>query len=665
MKELFLCILCFGSFPLQSEPANTAEKRTVTIDDYFSLQTVSDPQLSPDGAWVAYVVSRADLKKDKYITRIWMVSATSGETVPLTLEGVSASKPRWSPDNKYLTFLADRNDSKTQLWALNRLGGEAVQWSKVPQGIKDYTWAPDGKKLALVIKDARPEDLEKKKDKPKPRPWVVDRLQIKRDYEGYMDHYRTHIYLMQVGDTTVTRLTGGDFDDSNPVFSPDAQYLAFVSNRSENPDANDNTDIWLIPASPKAKNTEPLKLTQNPGADGNPAWSPDGRYLCYESVTQPELIWYATTHLAVTEVSKKKTSVLTKTLDRHIRRPRFSADGKYIWFELEDAGQRHLARFDMESNKISRSVSGPVSVRGFSTGPTATVAVLLSRDKLPQEIFLLKNTELRQLTFTNRKLLQQLQLSSAEKIRFESRDGTTIEGFLYKPAGYQKRHKYPALLRIHGGPVGQFDYRFNFDAQLFAANGYAVVLVNPRGSSGYGQEFSLAIWRDWGNKDFDDVMAGIDHVIRMDIADPQKLGVGGWSYGGMLTDYVITKTDRFKAAISGASEVLYVANYGTDHYQYEWEAEMGLPWEKREDWEKISPFNQITNVKTPTLVMGGEKDWNVPVLNSEQLYQALRRLGVPTELVVYPGEHHGIRRPSFQRDRYQRYLDWYAKYLQN
>jgi dipeptidyl aminopeptidase/acylaminoacyl peptidase len=213
--------------------------------------------------------------------------------------------------------------------------------------------------------------------------------------------------------------------------------------------------------------------------------------------------------------------------------------------------------------------------------------------------------------------------------------------------------------------VAQYNHEFEFEAQLFAAHGYLVVRTNPRGSSGYGQDFSVAIFADWGNKDFFDVMAGVDYAIAQGWADPDRLGVGGWSYGGILTNNVITKTTRFKGAISGASEVLYISNYGHDHYQLVWEQELGLPWEgnNREVWERISPFNYVERITTPTLVIGGEEDWNVPILNSEQLYQALRRIGIPTQLVVYPGEGHGIRVPSYQKDRYERYLAWYGRWV--
>jgi dipeptidyl aminopeptidase/acylaminoacyl peptidase len=280
---------------------------------------------------------------------------------------------------------------------------------------------------------------------------------------------------------------------------------------------------------------------------------------------------------------------------------------------------------------------------------------------MPTEVFLWDGDSHRRLTHTNELVLNALHLGDVNNVTFPSRDGTTIEGFITTPPDYDSRRRYPTLLRIHCGPVSQYNFAFNAEAQLFAAHGYVVVIANPRGSSGYGQEFSAALWADWGNKDLEDVLAGVDYAIEEGYADPDRLGVGGWSYGGILTNYVITKSQRFHGAITGASEVLYIANYGHDHYQYQWEMELGLPWENREAWERISPFNDVDKITTPTLMIGGKEDWNVPINNSEQLYQALKRRGIDTQLVVYPGESHGIARPSFIRDRYGRYLAWYDR----
>ena len=265
------------------------------------------------------------------------------------------------------------------------------------------------------------------------------------------------------------------------------------------------------------------------------------------------------------------------------------------------------------------------------------------------------------MTQTNADLLNGIRLADARNVTFLSADGTEVEGFIFTPPDYREGRRYPTILRIHGGPMSQYDFRFNAEAQLFAAHGYVVVMSNPRGSTGYGQDYCTAVFANWGVPDFEDVMAAVDYAIEQGFSDPDRLGVGGWSYGGILTNYVITKSDRFEGAISGASLVNYMANYGYDEYQYWWEKEFGLPWESKENWERMSPWEDVDKIVTPTLVIGGREDWNVPIQNSEQLYQALKRRGIDTQLVVYPDEDHSIDRPSFKRDRWQRYVDWYDR----
>jgi dipeptidyl aminopeptidase/acylaminoacyl peptidase len=558
--------------------------------------------------------------------------------------------------------MASREDSSTQVWTLNRHGGEAVQLTDVKQGISDYSWSPNGKMLLLGIRD--PEEESEDDSTRTPKPWVIDRLQFKRDGVGYLTGNRhTHLYVFEVATKDLKQITSGDFDESQAVWNPDGSRVAFVSNRTDNPDGNSNSDIWVVAADNTDKGETLLQVTTNPGSDGSPAWSPDGQSIAYVTVTQPELIWYATNHLAVVSLNGGESRVLTASLDRNVGSPRYSEDGRSIFFGLEDSGENHLAIFEVSSMRITRPIEGALSTRSFAFGPEGKIAALVSRTDLPGEVFVADGDGLQQLTNVNGEFLSGIRLAEVRNVQFPSRDGTEIEGFIYLPPGYDPGMRHPTLLRIHGGPVSQYSHSFNFDAQLFAAHGYVVVMTNPRGSSGYGQEFSHALWADWGNKDFEDVMAGVDYAISQGFSDPDKLGVGGWSYGGILTDHVITKTDRFKAAITGASEVLYVANYGHDHYQLQWEGELGLPWENREAWERISPFNRVENINTPTLIMGGEHDWNVPIQNSEQLYQALRRLGRETQLVVYPDQSHGLRVPSYQKDRLERYLAWYDKYV--
>ena len=659
LKNLLLIVL----FLITIEAVSQVTERPFNINDAISLKTVRSPQISPDGKWIAFTVSELNLEKDKSETRVWIIPVVGGDAIAMTSKDYSAGQPRWSPDNKHLSFLAAKNDGKTQVWTLNRQGGESQQLTKVIQGVSGHEWSPDGKRLLLSIRDPKPEELTKdKKDDKKAKPFIIDRLQFKRDYKGYLDRYRTHLYTYVPGDSTAIQITSGDFDDTSPVWKPDGKSIAFVSNRTDNPDGNNNSDIWIVSADNTDKGQTLLQVTKNENADRSPEWSPDGNYITYTTVTDKKAIWYATQKLAIISASGGKPRFLAEKLDRNMSSPRFSPDGKVIYFMLEESGTSKIASISPSGKNFRRIIKGDISIRDYVMNENF-IFPLLGKSLQPHEIYRYRNDKLAKLTGLNDVIISHMQKPTVEKVTFKSTDDTSIEGFIVKPIGFDPTMKYPTILWNHGGPVSQYEFSFHTIAQLFAANGYVTLLINPRGSSGYGQAFSEVIFADWGNKDYQDVMAGLDYAIESGYVDTERLGVGGWSYGGMLTNYVITKSDRFKGAISGASAALYRANYGHDHYQLLWEMELGLPWENADAWERISPFNQVANIYTPTLWIGGSDDWNVPIINSEHMYQAMKRLGRETQLVVYPGEHHGFRRPSFIKDRYERFLNWFDEHV--
>ncbi len=671
----------FALLPLVAAAQTPPAKRNLNVDDYFRIKGVEDPQISPDGKWIAYVVETASLKDDKNHKQIWMIATSGGDAIPLTSEAVNSSHPRWSPDGKYLAFLSARSgstkdsdedskdDAKKQVWLLNRAGGEAQQLSNTIQDVDTFAWSPDSSRLVLVLQDPSVDEIAAAKDKDakiKPHPWVIDRLHFKEDEIGYLDRRRHHLYTLTIAGKKQIQITSGDFDDDDPAWSPDGKQIAFTSNRSTpEPDRNYNTDIWTVSADNTDAGKSLTQISKGTAADGSPNWSPDGRWITYTTQLDEKLFQYATFHIAVSPASGDgEQHVLTQKLDRNSSQPRFSHDGKFIYFIVDDDGTQQLLRVPPTGGEIERPISGRKFVDAYSLGPDGAVAATISELTHPPEVYYEPaGGQLVKLTKTNDALMAEINLPDVEYVHFKSKDGTIVAGYLYKPVGYTAGTKVPTILRPHGGPVWAYYAEFNFDPQLFAANGYAVLTPNPRGSSGYGQDYCKAIFADWGNKDFQDDMAMVDYAVEQGIADPDKLGVGGWSYGGISTNFIITQTTRFKAAISGAGEFLYITNWGHDHYNRDWEYELGLPWEHRDVWEKLSPFNRVKNITTPTLIMGGDQDVNVPVINGEQLYQSLKRLGIPTLLVVYPGEYHEFERPSFIQDRYHRYLFWYGHYV--
>ena len=659
--RLFLALLLFGSLSAQP-PA----KRLLNLDDLSRIHDVSSPEISPDGQWIAYAVSSVDKEADKRDSDVWMVNFSDPtQNIRLTYSPESESSPRWSPDGKYLTFTSSRPGKAkgTQVWIMDRRGGEAQQLTDVKEHLSDYRWSPDSRKLVLVMRESDEWDTSSSTAaSSKPKPIVIDRYHFKQDNEGYLGARKSRLYLFDVETKKAVLLTNDQkHDETNPAWSPDGASIAFVSNYDDDPDRSRNLDVFVVDARP---GSTPRKLTTYLGPDGGrPAWSPDGKLIAYVQGSEPKYSAYNLNRLAVVPASGGLARVLTEKLDRGVSTPIFSADGKSIQVLVTDDRSEYPAQVSLGDGSVERLVGGSL-VAGAHTRAAGHTALLVSTDNAPPEIFALDGSQMRKLTSHNDALVSQWKLGATEGISFQSSDGTEVHGIITKPPSFDVGRKYPALLRIHGGPNGQDGHSFNFERQLFAANGYIVIAINYRGSAGRGSSFSESIFADWGHHEVEDLLAGVDHLLGMGIADPARLGIGGWSYGGILTDYTIATDNRFKAAISGAGSANQISMYGHDQYTLQYDTEIGPPWRSQEQWIKISyPFFKADRIHTPTLFMGGDKDFNVPLAGGEQMYQALKSLGVPTELVVYPGQFHGFTRPSFIRDRLERYLAWYGKYL--
>ncbi len=661
-------------------PAQTA-RRPLGLDDMPRLREVRDPQCSPDGKWVAYVVSMIDAKEDKSSAHIWMVGYDGQGERQITSSQDSESSPRWSPDGKYLSFTSSRpgKASGNQVWLMDRGGGEAFQLTETKGRLQGYEWSPDSKRIALVVGDPDPEAESaapgtaagtggRGGTQRAPKPIVIDRYKYKQDGQGYLLSGRhSYIYLFEIATRKTDRLTAGTWDESSPSWSPDGSRIAFMSNHAEDPDRDPASQIFVAESKPGSAIKEVTPPTSR-ASRSQPAWSPDGKWITYLETDEKAYNAYSMTHLAVVAADGSAAPTRVKAvedLDRGVSSPEFSRDGRFIAFTVTDDRSVYPARVGTAGGPVERLMKPPVVLSSWVTEGGCT-AVISGGDTRYNEVHALEGGSLRQITHQNDALFAELQIAPTEEVNFKSPDGTEVHGLLTRPVNYVPGTKVPLLLRIHGGPNGQDQHSFSVERQFFAAHGYAVLAVNYRGSSGRGMKYSRSIFADWGHFEVEDLKAGVDYVIKMGVADPEKLGVGGWSYGGILTDYMVASDTRFKAATSGAGTAFTVAFYGTDQYIIQYDYEIGPPWNPKswEIYQKISyPFLHADRIKTPTLFLGGERDFNVPVQGGQQMYQALRSLGIDTQLIIYPNENHGISRPSYVRDRYERYLAWYDKYI--
>jgi dipeptidyl aminopeptidase/acylaminoacyl peptidase len=642
--------------------AQAPAKRPIQSSDLFRLRAIGDPQRSPDGAWVAYTVTRADSAKDKSDTDIWVSRWDGSATVRLTFSEESETQPRWSPDGKTLSFVSSRQGAKGgQVWLLNiGIGGEAEKVTNLKGGVSSVAWAPDGKRLALIVNDV---DSTADTTGGKPKPIVVDKYQFKQDGQGYLDTLRSHICVFDLPTRKAEQITRGPADDGGAAWSPDGKWIAFISAREPDADRYDNDDVYVVEA---VKGATPRRLTSFQGSDGGPlSWSPDGSLVAYRQQQEPRHFGYGGGFgtVAVAPVAGGEPRLLTAGYDRAISGTRWSLDGRSILGTVADDQHQYLVRINPANGNVEKIAATMPVIGGFSEGKDGGIAVIATDPTHPGELYALEKGALRRLARFN-EWIDGVSLSGAEAVSSTSDDGTEVHGILRKPAGVVAGRKLPLVVRIHGGPAGQDAFGFDFEKEVLAAQGYAVLAPNYRGSSGRGKEYTVAIFADWCNKEVRDIRGMVDQLIKSGMADESRLGVGGWSYGGILTDCVIAADPRFKAATSGAGVSNVLGMYGHDQYVVQYDLELGQPWKNPEIWLKMSKaFMSADKIRTPTLFLGGAVDWNVPVLGGEQMYQALKSNRVDTELIVYPGETHGIRRPSFQKDRLDRYVKWYAKYM--
>jgi dipeptidyl aminopeptidase/acylaminoacyl peptidase len=675
LSQLLLILVgCAAALSAQTAP------RPLKLDDLARFRNVSDPQCAPDGQWVAYVVATIDAKEDKGSSHIWMIGFDGKNGRQITFSNDSEGSPRWSPDGKYLSFTSSRPGKAkgSQVWLLDRSGGEAYQLTELKGRLQGYEWSPDARRLALIIGDPDPDAPDPNATPapgtpPKPpKPIVIDRYRYKQDVQGYLLSGRhSYIYLYDIATKKLDRLTKSKWDESSISWSPDGTRIAFMSNHSDDPDRDPAAQLFVAAAQPGA--TEKVLTTpDNRASRARPEWSPDGKWIVFLEGDEKKYGAYGMEHLTIVAAdgsTPPQRVASSEALDRSVSQPRWGEDGKNIYAIVTDDMSAYGARIPVGAGSAVPITDKPIVLgQRHSAGPCAVV--ISGDDNHYNEIYsasvIGSKMKFQPLTHQNDALMAELQIAQSKEVAFKSKDGTDVHGLLTYPVGYVKGTKVPLLLRIHGGPNGQDQHSFSVERQVFAANGYAVLAVNYRGSSGRGQKYSRSIFADWGHYEVEDLQAGVDHVIAMGVADPDRMGVGGWSYGGILTDYMIATDTRFKGATSGAGTAFTVAFYGTDQYIIQYDYEIGPPWNPKawETYVKISyPFLHADRIKTPTLFLGGERDFNVPVQGGQQMYQALRSLGVETQLIIYPNEFHGITRPSYVRDRYERYLAWYDKYV--
>jgi dipeptidyl aminopeptidase/acylaminoacyl peptidase len=651
-------------------------RRAVVPQDITRIRFVSDPQISPDGQRVAFVITTLSEEKDQYLSNIWIIDTAGGEPRRFTTGPKRDTKPRWSADGTHLAFLSEREaHPKAQLYVMPAAGGEPTRLTNLPNGVMHYAWSPDGTRLAFIARVGGWQEPTHEEERQKSKPVrVITTLKYKANGEGFIYDRRPHLFVVSADGGEPRQLTEGDFADADPTWSPDSMHLAFVSARHEERDYDNASDICIIPA----HGSEPRTLTDTSGPVSSPAFSPDGRTIAYlghgyrnESGRNMRLF--------TRPVAGGMPTCLTIALDRTCVpffsrvAPLWSVDSAWITFAIEDQGDVPIYRVRADGTAApERIITGERQVTGLSASRDGAWLAFAAMDPVsPAEVMVCRadGTGEKLLTDLNRAWKAEVARSRPERFRYE-RDGRQLDGWVMRPFGWKPGARYPALLNIHGGPHTQYGHHFFDEFQIYAGAGYAVIYTNPRGSQGYGEEFTRAVIGDWGGGDFADVMAGLDEALRRyDFIDPERLGVVGGSYGGFLTSWTVGHTDRFKAACSERAVNNTYTLFGTSDIGHSFsEAQSGyLPWDNMQWYIDHSPLTYAKDIVTPLLIMHSESDLRCPVEQAEQLFVALKKQRKQVVFVRFPDEDHELSRAGRPRHRLERFrliLDWFARYLQ-
>jgi dipeptidyl aminopeptidase/acylaminoacyl peptidase len=647
-------------------------RRNVTIEDLYAIRLVADPNISPDGKRIAYVVTTVDRKINGYKSAIWMVDVAEGsKPFRFTSGNARDAAPRWSPDGSHLAFLSTRKD-RNQIWVMPVDGGEAWQVTSGPNAVTDFCWAPDGESLFFVSRA----ELE---TPPTSDTKVITTLIHKMDGEGFWDGKRRQIWRVSRQGGEAEQVTTGDYHSVSPAPSPDGKYLAFVSNRTEERDNNTRSDVWLH----SFETGEVEQVSPGDGWYSAPTWSADGSRLAWYGHPATEQFGGTTLDdIYVWEPASGETRTLMGSLDREpgnsaisdsryglpANTPFWNSAGDAVLTLLSDRGSVNITTCPV-SGAPQETVGGVRDIQAFTVARDGTIAFAASTLSTPTEVFVVTpDGQERQVTNVNAAWLEEVQLADVREVTYESDPGVEVHGWLFTPPNLNERAKYPAIIEVHGGPHGMYGTGFFHEMQVLAGKGYVVLMTNPRGSTGYGQEWVAATREDWGGADYRDVMGGVPFLESLGFVDPDRIGITGGSYGGYVTNWAITQTNRFRAAVTQRSTANRYSLYGTSDLAFtysDWEFG-GTPYDNPEAYAKHSPITYVKNVETPLLILHSENDLRCSISQGEEFFTALKRLGKTVEFVRFPNESHGLSRagqPVHRVERLERICNWFDQYL--